>query len=118
MQAKYKMIRILRISTIAYNVTTVLFFLLTYISAGFFAQEKTTGIYGFCITLVNVLVYVVLYGFFVIIGLVFYYFVRIYSSIRISQEKPEKGNRFPTVSLILAIVFFMLYISMMNAVLN
>lgn len=116
MQKKSKLTLILKISSIAYSMTTVLFFMLMNLAAGFVNEGKTDGIYGACILLVNLLIYVELFGYFAILWMVFLYLFRKSRNIRLRQPGLQE-DKFPTIPFVISIVFFLIFMSLMSAVL-
>lgn len=116
MQKESKLPKIIKISSIVYSVLTVVFFLLTNLSAGFVAEGKTDGIYGSCILLVNLLLYVELFGYLAIAVVAFIYLFR-RSPFAGGRQPMPVTEKFPTVPFVISSVFFLIFMSLMNAVL-
>ena len=116
MRKEFKIAKLLKIASIIYSISTVMFFLLTNLAAGFVAEGKTGGIYGSCILVVNLMVYLELLGYFVIVGILFLYIFRKSQFARMHQPMPPE-EKFPTIPFIIGLLCFLVFMSLMNAVL-
>lgn len=121
MQKEFKYAKLIKLSSIAYCVLTILFFMLTNLAAGFVAQageagaELTSGQY-FCVRLVGIFVYVELFGYFAVLWLVFMYFFRKNQYAKMHRMWPE-SEKFPLWPFLIGLVFFLIFMSLMKAVL-
>ncbi|MBQ9119142.1 MAG: hypothetical protein IJY09_03670 [Lachnospiraceae bacterium] len=116
MRNGFKLTKALKIASITYSVLTILFFLFTNLAAGFVAEGKTTGIYQACIILVNVLLYVEMFGYFAIIIMAFLCVFR-RGQLGKAPQPVAKEDKFPTIPVIISLVFFLIFMSLMNAIL-
>ena len=121
------MAKLIKITSLVYSATAVLFFLIANIAAGFIVSAKEqydkTGVeveFGSlqmgCIVAVNVLVYVLLFGYFAILFEVAMYFLKKNRLTRMRQPIPE-SEKFPTIPFVVGFVFFLLFMSVMQVVL-
>lgn len=111
MQKKYNLAFALKVSTIAYSVSTVLFFMLLNLGAGFLEAGNTGTLYAVCVVLLQVLVYVELFGYLIIMGMAFAFLYRKNKSIRLRQKDEGK---FPMIPFIISMVFFMIFMSLLR----
>lgn len=121
MQKEFKYAKLIKLSSIIYSALTILFFMLTNIAAGFVAQaaEAGTDLTGgqyFCVRLVGIFVYVELFGYFAILFMVFMYFFRKNQYEKMHREWPA-SEKFPLWPFLIGLVFFLIFMSLMKAVL-
>ncbi len=121
------MAKLIKISSLIYSFTTVIFFMLANLGAGFIgaAQEEAEATGAeivlsngkiACIVAVNILAYIELFGYFAIFFEVFLYFLKKNRMARLRQPWPA-SEKFPTLPFVTGLLFFMLFMSMMRAVL-
>ena len=121
------MAKLIKISSLIYSFTTIIFFMLANLGAGFIgaAQEEaeaagteivlSSGKLA-CIVAVNILAYIELFGYFAIFFEVFLYFLKKNRMTRLRQPWTA-SEKFPTLQFVTGLLFFLLFMSMMRAVL-
>lgn len=126
MRKEYSMAKLIRLSSLIYSFTTIVFFMLANLGAGFIAAAQEQAGEGAEITLssgklavviaVNILAYIELFGYFAIFFEVFLYFMKKNRMARMRQPMPAE-ERFPTLPFVTGLAFFLLFMSMMRMVL-
>ena len=122
LRKEFSYAKLIKISSLVYCALTVLFFHLLNVAAGFVAQVQETGaafsgVQQACILAVNILIYVELFGYFAIMWMLFLYFFRKnqYSKMRRPWPATEK---FPLWYFLAGLVFFLIFMSLMKAMLG
>lgn len=122
MQKEFKFAKLIKISSLVYCALTILFFMLLNIAAGFVAQVQETGaefngMQQFCIALVNILIYVELFGYFAILWMVFMYFFKKNQYSKMHRQWPAT-EKFPLWPFLAGLVFFLIFMSLIKAMLG
>lgn len=124
MQKEYNLSKIIKTASIAYSALSILFFGLLFVGRQFVLKaeeikEQTGAEYEFSIgelavfRIFGILAYVELFGYFIILYLVFRYCVKKSRYNKIRQPWPE-NEKFPTVFFIISVVFYMIFMVVMR----
>ena len=130
MRKEYSVSKLIKIASLVYTALTGLFFLLMNLGAGYMKEAieqaeaagtsvediTFTGFKLAVVVAVNILVYVELFGYFAILFMVFLYYQKRTRYTRFHQPMPE-NEKFPTAFFIIGLVCFLIFMSMMGAVL-
>ena len=124
MQEEYSLSKIIKIASLAYSALSLLFFGLLFVGRQFVMRaeeiKEQTGVdYEFSggeiavFRIFGILAYVELFGYFIILYLVFRYCVKKSRYNRTRQPWPE-SEKFPTVFFIISVVFYMIFMVIMR----
>ncbi|MDE6874186.1 MAG: hypothetical protein K2P87_06980 [Lachnospiraceae bacterium] len=127
MRKEFSYAKLIKISSIVYCAVTILFFLLLNMAAGFIGQAvengqdvngviEFTGAQQFCIAAVNILIYVELFGYFAVLWMVFMFFLKKNQYSKAHRPWPAT-EKFPLWFFLAGLVFFLIFMSMMKAML-
>lgn len=112
MQKKFKLAFVLKVSSIAYSVSTILFFILMNLAVGFLAEGKTGSLYSACVFILQLLMIVEMFGYLVILGMALVFLYRKNKATRFRQDM--QSEKFPMIPFIISMVFFMIFMSLMR----
>lgn len=128
LRKEFNYAKLIKISSLVYCAATILFFLLLNLSASFVERAVEGGqdinstlqfssAEQFCIGVVNLLIYVELFGYFVILWMVLLHF---FKKNRYSKmHRPWPGEeKFPLWPFLAGLVFFLIFMSLMKAMLG
>lgn len=121
MRKEFKYAKLIKLSSVLYSVVTILFFMLTNFAAGFVAQAQENGVeltggQYFWVRLVGIFVYVELFGYFAVLWTVFLYFFKKNQYSKMHRMWPE-SEKFPLWPFLIGLAFFLIFMSLMKAVL-
>ncbi len=121
LRKEFSYAKLVKFSSLAYCALTVLFFLFLNIAAGFVAQVQESGgtfsgAQQACILVVNILIYVELFGYFAILWMVFMYFFKKNQYSRMHRQWPAT-EKFPLWFFLAGMVFFLIFMSLMKMML-
>ena len=117
MQKGSNLAKKIKISSLAYTGTTAVFFALSYYAILQMPKERTDILYKAILLLVNILLYVELLGYFVVLAFIFLFFYQRGQIIKRHQEVPAE-YKFPLWTFLLGFVCFLLFMNFSSMVLS